>query len=164
MEQGDVWLEQQAKRFHSNRCEVRLQTDENFVVKRMSVHSPRYQQLRAAWSSGTCRAQLQEHGSLFVNHAAEKLRMEMKQSYKVAISANRKLPSITHWSVLTSSSLLKSVSSIRTYRDNILVWTNDHFNGIAGVSRREKCFIIETLSMRQRFRLHLGVHGADSSA
>ena len=77
MEKGDVWPERQSKRFHNKRCEVRLQSDGNFVVKRILAANPWYQQLEVSWvtggartTTGTYHAQLEDDGSLVVIHKA----------------------------------------------------------------------------------------------
>lgn len=59
MNQGDVWKEGDHHRYHHNRCEVRLQWDGNFVVKRIIAPNPWHQfnffvQLGLlAWTSGS---------------------------------------------------------------------------------------------------------------
>jgi hypothetical protein len=53
MNQGDVWKEEEHHRYHHNRCEVMLQQDRNFVVKRIIAPNPWHQFLRTAWTSGS---------------------------------------------------------------------------------------------------------------
>lgn len=137
MREGEVWPEQQARRYHNNRCEVRLQWDGNFVVKRMIAPNPWYQQLRVAWSTGTSRkyssgyyhAELQDDGSLAVilKHPVNGTETQV---YTNNIGEPQALEDYnlerTHKLVISEECVLS------TYRGDKEVWTNNRFGGLVG--------------------------------
>lgn len=137
LEQGDVWPEQQAKRYFNNQCEVRLQWDGNFVVKRMIAPNPWYQQLKVAWSTGssgtsngTYRAELKSDGSLVVIRAeAPPLAPAETQVYNANVGNIQALQGQT----LPSPKLVISEECVLSvYRGDVEVWTANRYGGLVG--------------------------------
>lgn len=142
LEEFDVWEEGQSTRFHNNRCEVRLQKDGNFLVKRLVAPNPYYQQYRTAWSTGatssssdgTFRAQLDgkdgsKDGSLLVirrNNGGEETTVFSSNIGEPQELAGIDLELATHQLVIDEECVLK------IYRDDQLAWTNNRFGGLTG--------------------------------
>lgn len=137
LKEGQVWKEGQAKRFHNNRCEVRLQRDGNFVVKRIIAPNPWNQKLHVAWTTGTSgptnnaeyRAGLEEDGSLVVIHKIPSNGTET-QLYTSNVGEPEFLQEYNlerkHKLTISEECVLS------TYRGDREVWTNNRYGGLGG--------------------------------
>lgn len=135
MEQGDVWPKQQYKRFHNNRCEVRLQRDGNFIVKRMLAPNPWNQYLKNAWTTGgdgadegVYHAELDEDGSLVV------IRTDGNGTDTRIYTSNIGEPEALKGRSLarTHKLVISEECVLTTYRDDVEVWTNNRYGGLVG--------------------------------
>jgi hypothetical protein len=135
MEQGDLWKQVENRRYHHNRCEVRLQWDGNFVVERMVASNPWYQFLRPSWTSGSAgtfsgsfSAKLEEDGSLVV------IQSDGKGSETLIYTSNVGEPeALQEYNLPRTHKLVVSEECVlTTYRGDNEVWTNNRFGGLAG--------------------------------
>lgn len=134
MKQGDVWSEGKSKRYHKNRCEVRLQRDGNFIIKRIISPNPYYQYLVTAWATGaagategTYHAELEEDGSLVVIHKDGNIK-------KTVYTSNVGEPdALEGYDLARKHKLVISEECVLSaYRDDREVWTNNRYGGLVG--------------------------------
>jgi hypothetical protein len=137
MNQGDVWKEGEHRRYHHNRCEVILQRDGNFVVKRIIAPNPWHQFLRTAWTSGSAgttsgffRSKPEQDGSLVV------LQRDGRGNETLVYTSNVGEPeAFEDYDLNRTHKLVISEECVLTvYRDGKAVWTNNRYGGLGGES------------------------------
>mgnify|MGYP005855479321 CR=1 FL=1 len=139
---GQIWPVHQTRNYHANRCQVKLQADGNFLVKRMVGLNDWQMHFQTSWhtsagpvSDGNYYAKLDEHdGSLIV------YRISMTDDNQVTYTSNIGDPESIydlvvplpreHMLVINENCILKLYRGTDDHKKEL--WTNNRANGLVG--------------------------------
>lgn len=134
LKENQVWQAGQRRRYHDNRCEVKLQHDGNFIVKRLVAPNPYYQYYRTGWhtsaagpADGGYQAKLDSHdGSLMVH------RKDGTLVYTSNVGDPERLLDLITSPPRDHVLTINEECILDIYRGGVSVWTNNRYGGLTG--------------------------------